>query len=358
MNIKRTPIALAVGALLAAPLALAQTLTEEYSVSVENSGEVEIESTLNSTTNQRTVITADIPVTSKSQAVVDDKQLNSGNRVRNTAHNNNSGVGDTAGNGATGNIGVNTAAGDNNMQDNAAAISAADAYFVFGAAESRSMTTQISSDNVAQSEGSNNTAAVGTAGTPNGGAFAGAHGNIGINAASGNGNMQKNNLAISSAPSRASVASVQNVQRNSGNTSVTTGTITTNGNGSTTGTISMSLSGATGTFSGTHAGETFIPPDQPPEDHAFSTYQGTEAGNVALAGTITGTVTLPVALNVTNSQNNAHLQGNALAGAGGNIGVNIASGNNNMQNNSLSMAVSQAPVALPAGGLPTPSARQ
>jgi len=353
MNMKRTPIALAIGALLAAPLVMAQgTATESYAVNVTNTGSAAINSTLDSTTTQTTTVTANIPVSSKSQAVVDDKQLNSGNSVKNTAHDNNASVGDTAGNGASGNIGANAASGDNNMQDNAAAISAADAYFVFGASESRAMTTQVSSGNASTSEGSNNNAALGTSGTTNGGAFANAHGNIGINVASGNSNMQKNNLAISSAPSRASIASTQNVQSSSGNASVNSGAITTNGNGTTTGNITMSLAGGTGTYSGTHQGSTYIPPDQPPQ-HAFSTYQGTEAGTSTLAGTVSGTVTLPVALVVTNSQNNAHLQGSALAGASGNIGVNIAAGNNNLQNNSLSLAVSQAPVALPAGGLPT-----
>jgi hypothetical protein len=345
MNIKRTPIALAISALLAAPLAMAQELTESYSVTVNNSGSIAIDSTSTSETVQQTRAIVDLNLTSKSQAVVDDKQLNANNAVSNSAHDNGAGISGTVGNGATGNIGVNTAAGDNNMQDNAAAIAAADAYFVFGAAESRAMTTQLSKGNISNSVGSNNGALVT-------GGFASAGGNIGINVAAGNSNMQKNNLAISSAPSRVSVASVQNVQRNSGNLSANTGTIVENGNGSTVATISLDLNGGTGTFDGTHEGSSYIPPDLPPEDHPFSTYVGTETGTVALAGTVSGTVTIPVALNAVNSQNNAGLSGDALAGATGNIGVNIAAGNNNQQNNSLSMAVSHAPTALPEGGLP------
>lgn len=379
MKIKRTPIALAVSALLAAPLAMAQDLTESYAVTVNNNGSVGINSTISSETVQRTRAVVDMNLTSKAQAVVDDKQLGTTNTVTNYAHDNHTNIGGTAGNNSSGNIGVNTAAGDNNMQDNAAAIAAADAYFVFGAAESRAATTQLSTNNTAVSIGSNNRAVMD-------GGFASAHGNIGVNMAAGNGNMQKNNLAISSAPSRISVASVQNVQRSRDNTSVSSGLVEQVRN-----TTQVTLNGGvSGTYSGTASGTTRGTSDQIGNVYpdiwtgathpggtqighvdldnqaqgaqdlnndggalAFTntgTYAGTETGNASLNGSFSGEIVTTSTI-VHQSNNDAHLRGNALNGASGNIGVNIASGNGNLQNNSLSMAVSQSPVALPTSGI-------
>lgn len=383
MNIKRTPIALAISALFVAPLALAQS--ESYSVTVNNSGSIAIDSTSTSETVQKTRAIVDLNLTSKAQAVVDDKQLGTTNTVTNYAHDNEASIGGTAGGGAHGNIGVNTAAGDNNMQDNAASIAAADAYFVFGAAESRAMTTQLSTQNVAVSVGSNNRAVVD-------GGFAGAGGNIGVNVAAGNGNMQKNNLAVASAPSRVSVASVQNVQSSKNNTSVSSGLVEQVNN-----TVQVNLTGGvSGSYSGTASGTTAGQSDQigdvypdvwsGAEPHpsatasqiahidldseaqgaqdlnndggalAFNnegTYAGTEAGTASLSGAFSGEV-ITTSTIVHQSNNNAHLRGDSLNGASGNIGVNIASGNGNLQNNSLSMAVAHAPVAPPTlGELPT-----
>lgn len=380
MNIKRTPIALAVSALLSAPLALAQS--ESYSVSVNNSGSIAIDSTSTSETVQQTRAIVDLNLTSKAQAVVDDKQLGTTNTVTNYAHDNDASIGGTAGGGATGNIGVNTAAGDNNMQDNAASIAAADAYFVFGAAESRAMTTQLSTQNVVTSVGSNNRAVMD-------GGFAGAGGNIGINVAAGNGNMQKNNLAIASAPSRVSVASVQNVQSSKNNTSISSGLVEQVNN-----TVQVNLTGGvSGGYSGTASGTTTGQSDQIGDVYpdiwdgnthpngtqtghfdldtatqggsdlngdggalAFNnagTYAGTEAGTASLSGSFSGEVVTTSTI-VHQSNNNAHLRGDALNGATGNIGVNIASGNGNLQNNSLSMAVAHAPVPVPNGGVVVP----
>lgn len=380
MNIKRTPIALAVSALLAAPLALAQS--ESYSVTVNNSGSIAIDSTSTSETVQRTRAIVDLNLSSKAQAVVDDKQLGTTNTVTNYAHDNDANIGGTAGGGAHGNIGVNTAAGDNNLQDNAAAIAAADAYFVFGAAESRAMTTQLSTQNVAVSVGSNNRAVMD-------GGFANAGGNIGINVAAGNGNMQKNNLAVSSAPSRVSVASVQNVQSSKDNLSISSGLVEVVSNS-----VQLTLNGGvSGGYSGDTRGDTRGISDQignvyldvwEGQTHpgggvighvdldtntqggsdinndggalAFTNrggYRGTEVGTATLNGSFSGEVVTTSTI-VHQSNNTAHLSGDSLNGASGNIGVNIASGNGNLQNNSLSMAVAHAPVAPPAiGELPT-----
>lgn len=62
-----------------------------------------------------------------------------------------------------------------------------------------------------------------------------------------------------------------------------------------------------------------------------------EAGLMAMGGTLSGSVTATNTVYVAN-ENNAELGGNALRGAVGNIGVNVAAGTNNLQRNSLSIA--------------------
>ncbi len=75
-----------------------------------------------------------------------------------------------------------------------------------------------------------------------------------------------------------------------------------------------------------------------------------EAGEVALDNiSLTGTVS--IAQSVYNAHSNtASLGGSALSGASGNVGVNIAAGTNNLQGNALAIARVSAPVAPPAGG--------
>lgn len=62
-----------------------------------------------------------------------------------------------------------------------------------------------------------------------------------------------------------------------------------------------------------------------------------EAGNQTLSGTVTGSIPVVVVTNVATT-NTAYLGDNALASAAGNIGVNVASGTNNQQFNGLAVA--------------------
>ncbi|SFT59989.1 hypothetical protein [Halomonas saccharevitans] len=62
-----------------------------------------------------------------------------------------------------------------------------------------------------------------------------------------------------------------------------------------------------------------------------------EAGLMAMGGTLSGGVTTTNTVYVAN-ENNASLGGNALRGASGNIGVNVAAGTNNLQRNSMAIA--------------------
>ncbi|WP_454255432.1 hypothetical protein [Pseudomonas sp. Marseille-Q8238] len=91
----------------------------------------------------------------------------------------------------TGNTGVNVVAGDNNQQANAAAIATADSFFVFGVeANAKIDVDQNGNNNSVDNTGTQNNALVnGTLSST---------GNLGFNAAAGNYNQQKNDLAIAS----------------------------------------------------------------------------------------------------------------------------------------------------------------
>jgi heat shock protein HslJ len=268
MHFKRTSIAMAIAALAASP-----TLCAEEHHNGPDGDSVELNKRI-SITQDVTIrgdveVTGSIPIHAKSMAVVKDQQINTGNVVENQHHNNNAGAGDNVLNDASGNIGLNIAAGDNNMQDNAAALSAADAYFVFGMADAEVFVTQRAAGNETWNSGNVNNA------TLSGDALNGASGNIGVNIVAGNSNLQKNNLALSVAPSRMSDATVSNVQMSSGNGTANEGRLDTyedttavtmsgrlsgwyagHANGGYEGGQSGGYSGShSGTYSGTHAGD-------------------------------------------------------------------------------------------------------
>jgi hypothetical protein len=113
------------------------------------------------------------------------------------------GIGDGALGLANGNIGVNVATGVDNAQSNDAALSNMDVGPVFGSAQIYS--TQASSGKATVGD-FNFVSAVGTD------ALAGATGNIGVNVASGVGNVQNNSLAAS-----ATTGSTSNWMRGGGN---------------------------------------------------------------------------------------------------------------------------------------------
>jgi hypothetical protein len=172
--------------------------------------------------------------------------------------------------GASGNVGVNMATGIDNAQSNDAALSNMDAGPVFGNAQIYS--TQ-SSDGKAKVGDFNFAASV------NSGVLAGASGNIGVNVASGLGNVQNNSLAVAST--------------------------TTSGSGG-----SMGPKGWGNSGSG-DGGE------------AIASDQNCQTADAGVTGGFTGS---------------SYLGNGALAGASGNIGVNIASGVGNLQHNGLSVA--------------------
>ncbi|MEW6341733.1 MAG: hypothetical protein AB1704_13770 [Pseudomonadota bacterium] len=175
------------------------------------------------------------------------------------------GIGDGALGLANGNIGVNVATGVDNAQSNDAALSNMDVGPVFGTAQIYS--TQASSGKATVGD-FNFVSAVGTD------ALAGATGNIGVNVASGVGNVQNNSLAASAT------------------------------------TADPSGKGWWGHDSG-NGGE------------VIASDQNCQTAAAEVNGEFTGS---------------ASLGAGALANASGNIGVNIASGVGNLQHNGLAVA--------------------
>jgi hypothetical protein len=93
-----------------------------------------------------------------------------------------------AGAGATGNVGLNIAAGSGNLQSNAAAIASTESQDVFATASAYANQTTMSNLTFNVDDSSNN--AILEA------ALSGASGNIGVNVASGAGNTQSNQLSM------------------------------------------------------------------------------------------------------------------------------------------------------------------
>lgn len=326
-------------------------------------------------------ITGEIAIDSAAIAVIDNRQSVSGNNASNTLLENDATIDGDVASAAAGNLGFNTAAGDNNVQDNAAALSAADASFSFGMADAEVFVNQHGSGNATMNMGVNNAASLA------GNAFSGAEGNIGVNVASGNNNEQKNALAASVATSAYAQSSISSNQHSTGNTVTNAGAFD-----EVTSTTEVTLTGAVlgstaSTGSGQYAGrgnsyqQTHFYPDTYTENGAGhangnrfghddwdSEAQGavanpyrpgiggmawdtdergtlgfSELGTADLQASLTGTVTSTdfVAVYATNT---AGLSDSAFSGASGNIGVNVASGTGNLQANSLSLAVAQPSV--------------
>jgi hypothetical protein len=290
IHLRRTLIALAVVSTFGVAQAYAHD--EDGHSQVKISKKVELNSSVNingdpSVDGKISVDAAALAVSNGTQSSIRNSVSNNG-EVANSAQ-----IGGNVGSGASGNIGVNQAAGDLNAQGNQGAIAAAgssasDAGFTFNCehsgggcggsdpgtssgsmADAETFATQSNVFSRTSNRGTTNTADV------SGHAFAGASGNIGVNQAAGDGNEQLNQL---------SAATAQNVA------------------------YAVATSALDQEWSGNRV-------DNDP-------------------GTL-GWCSSPV-----NTSNSASLSGNVLAGASGNIGLNQAAGSGNLQSNSLAMGVS------------------
>jgi len=296
-------------------------------------------------------------VDSAATASVDNDQSISHNVAANDKLSNNSSISDNTASQASGNIGMNVAAGDNNAQDNAAALAATDASFAFGVADSDVDVDQGGRGNLTLNQGVTNDASVSD------NAFRYASGNIGVNVASGNNNEQKNALAASVATTKFAHANVDVDQNSSHNAVSNAGfvqkyydTTTVHLTGTVQGySVGAGIGGYAGTTHGVSHGYqaggidvlgTPIPVGY--EGGSVDYSHGSEHGGLGfvevsendLLADLSGTVQTARWV-VVDATNDASLSGNAFQHATGNIGVNVASGTGNLQANSLSLAVAQ-----------------
>jgi len=353
---------------------------------------------LESHTYGETYIGGYIGIDRLGMAIVDDEQSTAGNEVFNEAFSNTSDMGDGAMRNASGNIGVNVSAGDNNVQGNSAALAASDAGFVFGGGEGEgeyyshgsSADAEIFVDQATYYNYTDNYAQRNRASMGND-ALWGASGNIGVNIASGNNNVQKNALAGSVGYGAMSVATI-NVQQHAHDNYTWNNPLSETRENE----ISFSLSPdeETGLFFNlpdvTYKGRSDQYGDIYPDiwtgsDHPAgeqighvdidSDVQGAtdwnddggafafkekgkvkfeEVGAINLMGSLSGSATLETQVINERGWNRSTMGNNALANASGNIGVNIASGTNNLQNNSLAIASLRGPDMSSGGGYEPP----
>lgn len=289
-------------------------------------------------------------------AEVDDEQGSYGNEVLNQGTDNDATLYNAV-DGASGNIGINITAGDNNQQANAAALAAGDAFFVFGAAaradidvEQRGIHNKVDNYSVPNTanlhDAVNNTT-----------------GNVGVNISAGNFNQQKNDMAAAvSETAYVASASAGAEQKLAGNTTnnyaplqygqaqVSLNFNTTSGTYNGTSTQSNDVypevwSGGLHNQGATLAGHIDFDDENPAAPGHF---EFAESGNIDLDGTVTGSIPIVVGFTMP-VVNDARLY-NALNNVSGNVGVNIAAGVGNQQSNSLAIAAGCTACAPSNGG--------
>jgi hypothetical protein len=356
--------------------------SNSHSVDVELSKKLSLSSDI-AITGAPTV-SGEIKTDSAAIAVIDNRQSISGNVGSNDKLKNTSSVDSNVAESAAGNIGMNVAAGDNNTQDNAAALSATDASFAFGMADAEVFVNQNGSGNLTLNSGVTNAASV------EGNAFRNAAGNLGVNVTSGNNNEQKNALSASVATTNYAQSSISSNQVSSGN-GVSNAGLAQRFDDSTAVTMSGSIWG-TGSYAGSSTGNAYQQANFYPDtwrggtSHPSGSQTGHDDWDTQTQGAVqnpyrsgvggiafdtdsqdSGTMgfgsiddaSLGVSLSgsvmtsrwvIKNATNDASLSGNAFQNASGNIGVNVASGTGNLQANSLALAVAQPSTAAPGGG--------
>lgn len=242
---------------------------------------------------------------------------------------------------ASGNIGVNEAAGISNQQSNSLAIAVAanndGEGYPIGSTATVSATQTMGADGTMQGNPYfwwnwsyvSNTAGLGS------NALEGASGNIGANMASGNSNQQSNNTAISASKNTygnqqstdyadATAGATQMSLANSTKDTNVQDSATVNGN------AGMNASGniAINVVAGAQ--------NQQENGLALATMASPKA--MANASAPVEQVAYYNGGSTTGSMYNSNVSGNALDGASGNIGLNVASGNGNQQVNTLAIA--------------------
>ncbi|MFT5879738.1 MAG: hypothetical protein ACI86X_000858 [Moritella sp.] len=282
-------------------------------------------------------------------------------------HSNTSTISDSSFEGISGNVGVNMADGDHNVQANnvaAAAVAENDATFAFGgdhggdhggyaaAGDAEIFSNQVGRGNRVANYASTNRSVIDDS------AFDKASGNIGVNMTSGNDNIQSNNLSLSSYNGYVGVANVTNSQKSANNTTSTRGVVVDtyskgpkisldlDATGTTSGTSKLAEAyypeiwidadgdGAHGDGSATRIGHLDFDENNPSgsEKMTFG-----EVGDVTLKGSVTGYLPKIVVQVKQKTSNSSHIEDAFRGGVSGNVGVNISAGTGNLQSNSLSL---------------------
>ena len=251
-------------ALVAGP-AYAQTITtsaslnktydEDVDVDYDNTVDVDIAKDIDVSKdmdyNGVVNITGNINVAEAALSTVDNKQIIDDNIVdvlgTDATLNNVALIDGTVLGGAAGNIGVNVAVGDNQLQENVAVLSAIGTTAGAGSSDAEAFSIQKSvnnefDDGVEDAEVFNNTQLIGAV-------LAAADGNIGLNAATGAYNGQKNALAIAAVTgaatlSEATAAVLQQSTFNSTTHNDTSNSVSLGGNvaNAATGNVGLNLS--------------------------------------------------------------------------------------------------------------------
>ena len=319
-------------------------------------------------------------------AVIDNYQNTTNNHVDNIRNDNNARIDGESANGLAGNSGVNVAAGDNNVQANNTAMTvlgdheadpdndnggsegqAARGMLGFGwhknggaSVDAEIGSSQVSAYNEVDNKGNHNNARI------DGGSLNDSAGNLAVNVAAGNGNVQSNSFALSYGQNASlAVSTVDNKQFTTENNTTNTTLLERKVAGPV---VTVNMSGtASGTYNGDSVQSNDVYPEiwQGPRDDAGSnhpdaqTYWGhadfdkdpddsgveshfefAENGDISLdtislAGTVHTYNTVVGRTNV----NNAILSGGSLNNAAGNVGVNVAAGTNNLQSNNMALSV-------------------
>lgn len=379
---RKSTIALAIATLTATGSVIAQDVTSTTTNLADVQMIKNLDLSKNITINGGIIVSGTLTPDSSAVAVIDDKQFNSGNSAgqsisQNLKLSNSATSGENMLSGATGNIGVNMNSGDNNMQDNAAALAtAADNSFVFGLVDAEVFVRQGTNQNTTNNQSVDNTASTGV------GSFQSATGNIGVNYASGNSNLQKNNFSSSVANAGIAEASVNTQQQSTSNITTNSGEYVPVVNGEPgvvvgemktqsvtfTSPVGQPLTGfGQGNMAGNY-GNPIVPGGDTEENGSFlvdstpspaNLYSAQHDGSIGanensdyeLYATFTGDmpyyeITQCAFCNgiggTTFATNTVRLDNQAFMNASGKIGANMASGTGNLQSNSMAITTTPA----------------
>ncbi len=286
--------------------------------------------------NNTGIAVANTSTTTASSAVDNVQWSNIFSSSDSTDVTNNAGASNHVLQNASGNIGLNAAAGADNMQANNTALSVGLGVLPSGQASASIESAQLSGPfTIATAGGDNNTASLSNHVLQN------AKGNIGVNVAAGDENMQANNLAVSyNRGGLHAIADVGSLQAAGFIEAMTFG-------GSNDATLSNHvLQNASGNI-----GVNVAAGQQNMQENSLALATAPAVQSSSSSSTDPSTVDVASSQNggffsgslTVYSDNHASLTNHVLQSASGNIGVNAAAGDENMQANNTGIALTRSP---------------